>query len=194
LKASASDEPTISVNETPKRELSSSTIHHLAARDDAAVIAALWADRTFGRTPRLGDRRAETGAAARIGMASGAFAARLAAREADMTATAGSLRRLLDGGAAPDDLVARGEGWAAVDSARGRLYHACKLDRSGRIADYRMVAPTEWNFHPDGPFIQALLGARIGQGAEAKRRVESLAFVFDPCVKAEAEILESAHA
>jgi coenzyme F420-reducing hydrogenase alpha subunit len=87
-----------------------------------------------------------------------------------------------------------GFGYGAVESARGRLYHACQLDGLGRIADYRIVAPTEWNFHPDGPFVRALLGAQIGGGDAAKRRAERLAFVYDPCIKAEAEILETADA
>jgi len=169
-------------------------IDPLTAGDDRRVVAALWADPAFSRAPRLPELRAETGAVVRREIASAALAARLAARDADMTGTGAMLQWLLKGGPALDDLVARGDGCAAVESARGRLHHACRLDDTGRIADYRIVAPTEWNFHPDGPFVRLLLGAKIGAGALAKRRVERLAFAFDPCVKAEAEILEAADA
>jgi coenzyme F420-reducing hydrogenase alpha subunit len=127
-------------------------------------------------------------------MSSAALAARLAARHGDMTGTGAVIQWMLKGGPPLDQLVARGNGFGAVESARGRLYHACRLDGDGRIADYRIVAPTEWNFHPDGPFARLVAGARIGRGEVAKRRVERLAFVFDPCIKAEAEILEFAHA
>ena len=94
-----------------------------------------------------------------------------------MAATLDAIRVLLAGSAAPSGLVAArnigpGEGFAAVNSARGRLYHRLKLDGGGRIVDYAIVAPTEWNFHPDGPFVRLLLGARIGRrrgGAAAGR-------------------------
>ena len=104
----------------------------------------------------------------------------------------------LDGVLPPDLLTARslgpGEGFAALDSARGRLYHRVRLDWAGRIVEYAIVAPTEWNFHPDGPFVQLLRGAWIGSGAAARRRVERLAFVFDPCVGIEAKVRDVVHA
>jgi Ni,Fe-hydrogenase I large subunit len=116
-----------------------------------------------------------------------------------MAAALDAIRVLLAGGAAPSGIVAArntgpGEGFAAVDSARGRLYHRVKLDGGGRIVDYAIVAPTEWNFHPDGPFVRRLIGARIGAGTAAARRVERLAFVFDPCIGVSAEILDEVHA
>ncbi|MCW2283064.1 hypothetical protein M2323_000789 [Rhodoblastus acidophilus] len=169
-------------------------IEPLIAEDDPLIVDLLWADKTFSRAPRIGERRAETGAAARAGMASAALTARLAARETDMMATGRVLQWLLKGGPSLEDICTRGDGYAAVESARGRLLHACKLDGSGRISDYRIIAPTEWNFHPDGPFARLLIGAKVGEGLDAKRRVERLAFVFDPCIKAEAEILESVDA
>jgi hypothetical protein len=164
----------------------------LTAAHDREVVAACWADKAYSRAPALPGRRMETGLAARRNV-QGGLAARLAAREADMIETAAALEAILNGAPAPktlETLVTRGAGFAAVDSARGRLHHACRLDADGRIADYRIVAPTEWNFHPDGPFARMLIGGDIGEGADAKRRIERLAFVFDPCIKAEAEILD----
>jgi Ni,Fe-hydrogenase I large subunit len=143
----------------------------------------------------------ETGAAAR--QASAGFipslAGRMAARFADMTATLDAIHAVLAGGASPPDLLAArnlgpGEGFAALDSARGRLYHRVRLDWAGRIVDYAIVAPTEWNFHPDGPFVRLLRGAWIGSGPAARRRVEQLAFVFDPCIGVEAQVSDGGHA
>jgi bacterioferritin-associated ferredoxin len=165
----------------------------LTPDDDLPVVEGLWADKAFSRAPALPGRRVETGVAARRGV-QGALAARLAAREAEMIETGAAIAAVLEGAPAPKNLVARGAGFAAVECARGRLYHACRLDGDGRISDYRIVAPTEWNFHPDGPFARLLTGALIGAGAEAKRRVERLAFVFDPCIRAQGEITEPAHA
>ncbi len=168
---------------------------YLGAADDPAVFEAMMRDAGFSRAPALPGRCAETGAAARARCPDGGLAARLGARRADMAATLDGIGRLLGGGDAPDDWLAAssdqpGQGFAAIDSARGRLYHALRLDGSGRIADYCIVAPTEWNFHPDGPFVRALRGAKIGAGAAAVRRIERLAFVFDPCVRATADIVD----
>jgi len=172
----------------------------LSEADDDAVAQAM-TDRNFARAPVLPGRCVETGAAARQAAAGFAhsMSGRLAARFQDMAAALDAIRVLLAGGAAPSGIVAArntrpGEGFAAVDSARGRLYHRVKLDGGGRIVDYAIVAPTEWNFHPDGPFVRRLIGARIGAGTAAARRVERLAFVFDPCIGVSAEILDEVHA
>ncbi|MCI4677452.1 nickel-dependent hydrogenase large subunit [Rhodoblastus acidophilus] len=169
----------------------------LSAADDGQVRAAMSRDAAFSRAPELPGRRPETGAGARQGRGGG-VAARLAARIDDMAATVEAIEKALQGGDAPDGLLCAqgegGQGFAAVDSARGRLYHFLRLDGAGRIADYRIVAPTEWNFHPEGPCVHALRGARIGAGAEARRRVERLAFVFDPCIRAIAELPDKSDA
>jgi hypothetical protein len=44
-----------------------------------------------------------------------------------------------------------------VETARGLLMHEIALDGE-RIADYFIVAPTEWNFHPQGPTAGWLKG------------------------------------
>jgi coenzyme F420-reducing hydrogenase alpha subunit len=172
----------------------------LRASDDEAVGKAM-SDPKFGLSPKLAGRCVETGASARQGGAgfSHSLSGRLAARYADMAATLDAIAALLKGFDAPAGLLAGRntgprQGFAAVDSARGRLYHALRLDGAGRIADYRIVAPTEWNFHPDGPFVRLLLGASIGTGELARRRVERLAFVFDPCIAVGVEIRDAAHA
>jgi coenzyme F420-reducing hydrogenase alpha subunit len=172
----------------------------LSEADDDAVAQAT-TDRNFSRAPALPGRRVETGAVARQAAAGlvNSTSGRLAARFRDMAATLDAIRAMLAGVAAPSRIVVArnigpGEGFAAVDSARGRLYHRVKLDGGGRIEDYAIVAPTEWNFHPDGPFARRMLGVRIGAGIEARRRVERLAFVFDPCIGVGAEIREDVHA
>ena len=101
-----------------------------------------------------------------------------------MAAAIEGIENLLRGGEPPKDALsvmgAEGQGFAAVDSARGRLYHSLHLDAAGRIADYRIVAPTEWNFHPDGPFARALRGARTGAGARGETADRTTGLRFRP--------------
>ena len=85
------------------------------------------------------------------------------------------------------------EGFAAAETARGRLYHWTRLSADGRIEDHQIVAPTEWNFHPTGPFIEALLGATM-EPDRADRRIAQLAGLFDPCVPFRVEVREHGHA
>jgi Ni,Fe-hydrogenase I large subunit len=66
--------------------------------------------------------------------------------------------------------------------------HEIALDGE-RIADYFIVAPTEWNFHPQGPIAGWLKGRDAGNrealNAFAARAVAAL----DPCVRWELEWL-----
>lgn len=65
-------------------------------------------------------------------------------------------------------------GAGMVETARGRLIHSAQV-MDGVIADYRILAPTEWNFHPQGVAAQALSGLQPDQ---ARAVVEAI----DPCV------------
>lgn len=63
--------------------------------------------------------------------------------------------------------------------ARGLLLHWVQLDAQGRVADYRVVAPTEWNFHAQGALAQALTALAPQDTASAS----ALAAAFDACVE-----------
>jgi hypothetical protein len=39
--------------------------------------------------------------------------------------------------------------------------------------DARVLAPTEWNFHPNGPLVQALTGARVTPDTIAQRAADA---------------------
>jgi uptake hydrogenase large subunit len=79
-------------------------------------------------------------------------------------------------------------GLAWVQNARGLLVHYAKLDAAGRIATYRIVAPTEWNFHPSGAFTHGLAGRTAGSPDAARRQAELLAISLDPCVSHQIEV------
>jgi hypothetical protein len=71
-------------------------------------------------------------------------------------------------------------GLAAVEAARGRLIHRCTL-RDGRVSQYQILAPTEWNFHPQGLLAQSL--RHIDVAADQRETVARLLInAIDPCV------------
>ncbi|WP_295390081.1 nickel-dependent hydrogenase large subunit [uncultured Thiodictyon sp.] len=75
-----------------------------------------------------------------------------------------------------------GVGLAQVQAARGLLVHRVRL-ADEQIAEYRILAPTEWNFHPQG-VVAAGLSGLVQHAAPAE--LEPLARLFitavDPCV------------
>ncbi|MCW5654890.1 hypothetical protein [Hydrogenophaga sp.] len=74
----------------------------------------------------------------------------------------------------------RGLAW--VEMARGLLVHQVEVDPvSARVLACRVVAPTEWNFHPGGAVAQALAGLPP-DAARATGQVHLLVAAFDPCV------------
>jgi len=77
-----------------------------------------------------------------------------------------------------------GEGLAWTEMARGLLVHRVRLLDVGpgapTVAACQVLAPTEWNFHPNGVLARALQALPAGPtSAEAAAR---LAVAFDPCV------------
>ncbi|MDO8773691.1 MAG: nickel-dependent hydrogenase large subunit [Burkholderiaceae bacterium] len=82
---------------------------------------------------------------------------------------------LLDSGALP---LGQGQAIAWCEMARGLLLHWVQLDPQGRVEDYRVLAPTEWNFHADGALAHALTALPSHDTAAAW----CLAAAYDPCV------------
>ena len=76
--------------------------------------------------------------------------------------------------------LALGEGSALAwcEMARGLLLHWVRVDACGIVVDYRVLAPTEWNFHPQGALARAL--AEVP--SDDVRSARCLAAAFDACV------------
>ncbi|MBB4188551.1 signal transduction histidine kinase [Sinorhizobium terangae] len=176
----------------------------LTAEDDAEVIARLCDEPDFASMPRLPGRVVETGSFARRVAATSPhephLGRRLLARISDIQDCLAQLARLASSGEEDWPSLAAGGptpdagGYGAVECARGRLYHYAEIGGDGRLAAYRILAPTEWNFHPAGPFVDRLLSLRIGTGGTAARSVSLLALLLDPCVAFEVNIREATHA
>lgn len=166
--------------------------------------AAVWAreiiDDAFALRPQFAGQPAETGALARqaddpdvaaLLAAGDRVAARLAARYADLRFLARALIEpdLLAGwlDAAP---VAERVGLARVETARGLLLHLIQIN-DGRVGRYVIVAPTEWNFHPQGAFAREITDCPALSRAQAERGARRLALALDPCVTYEVVVKDA---
>lgn len=169
--------------------------------------AAEWA-RAFGGMPTaafsvqpvLDQAGRETGALARQAQSPAVamlldrglrVAARYVARVLDLR---DCLRSLADpradaDGTSPCDaaVLPGGGGIARVETARGTLLHAVRLAH-GTVEDYVIVAPTEWNLHPDGPLAREARGRSFAGPQAARRHLERLALALDPCVAFEVSL------
>ena len=78
-----------------------------------------------------------------------------------------------------------GTGLGMVDAARGLLVHRVEIEET-MVSRYQILAPTEWNFHPNGPLHAGLVGAEATPDLEWRARL--LVAALDPCVACTIEI------
>jgi Ni,Fe-hydrogenase I large subunit len=86
--------------------------------------------------------------------------------------------------------VAPGVGLGLAETARGLLLHQAQVS-DGRVQHYRIVAPTEWNFHPDGALTRGLIDRPVQDGAAARHAARLLVQALDPCVSCSIEIADA---
>ncbi|WFU14809.1 nickel-dependent hydrogenase large subunit [Bradyrhizobium sp. CB3481] len=165
----------------------------LSVADDHKVTERLLADDAgFSNAPELDGRIPETGVWARrvvrdqLPPSRSSAAERLKARTAEVARLSAWLQasataETAEVGILESYTLAACRGAAAVECARGRLYHAVELDREGEISRFEFLAPTEWNFHARGPVIRSLLGAAL-TSREGQDAVRAIVGSFDPCV------------
>jgi hypothetical protein len=150
------------------------------------IAAALAADDHFAERPLWQGAAAETGPWTRQGRSWAAAAAatlwwRLGARLADLVHIA------LGGSLACGALrLQAGEAIAWCEMSRGLLLHWVRLSDAAagadvaRVQSFRVLAPTEWNFHPQGSLADALR-----DGALAGSHAVLAAAALDPCIRYE---------
>ena len=184
-----------------------------ALDDDAAVAAGVllpmlsaaeWSAHigaeSFAELPTFAGQPAETGVLAR--RAGDATVAELLATghrlQARLVARYADLRWLAQGLADRQRLVTwldsttlgDGCGLACVETARGTLLHQIQLD-GDRIGRYVIVAPTEWNFHPQGSFVREIDARPAATRAKAVMAARRLVLSLDPCVACELRIRDA---
>ncbi len=78
-------------------------------------------------------------------------------------------------------------GTGQVETARGQLTHTTKIS-DGKIADYKILAPTEWNFHTRGVVHDALENLQSESTAETEKLAGMIVESIDPCVDFEVRV------
>ena len=167
-------------------------------RRELADRLAADADGTFAARPEWDGGPRETGplarwwdhplvAAVRAQWGEGLLA-RHVARLVEVASLAISLDALSpNGGETELEAVGDKAGLGTVAAARGRLDHFAEV-AEGAITRYRILAPTEWNFHPRGPLYSGLIGESVPPGVEPETAVRELVAAVDPCVACEVEL------
>ena len=162
------------------------------------VLPGLESDEDFAQRPHWQGKVMETGSLARmqthpvlaglLRQEGASILARFLARLFEMVELLDRLRQQVEPGWVQGAALGPGIGLAWVQTARGLLLHRAELDGQGGVADYRIVAPTEWNFHPAGSCVEALTGKPASSADEARRSAELLVQALDPCVAYSIEI------
>ncbi len=160
----------------------------LAADDDGSYRAHPHCDGAVFETGPLARQSPRPLMAALMGLYGNGLMPRFSARMMEMASALREVEDLVqdlsgDSGGLP---MARndGSGLGVVDAARGLLAHRVEL-REGLLHAYRILAPTEWNFHPDGPLARGLMGV---SGPDLEWRAALLAASLDPCVPYRIEV------
>lgn len=115
------------------------------------------------------------------------------ARLVELCSLPGDMRRLLNDLGASHSSMAQtsehGDGCslAQLETARGRLVHAVRL-KDAKIANYKILAPTEWNFHANGAATSALENLHTEDSGELKSQAEQVVQAIDPCVGYEVRV------
>lgn len=166
-----------------------------------SIVSAMKRDPDFARAPSWDGVPVETGALARMqahplvvavtARCGNAAATRAVARLAELATLLARLGDAENANGAPPWVqafaLAPGEGLAAVQNARGLLVHRA-LVADGRVADYQIVAPTEWNFHPDGALARGLAGLEADDEVALLRQARIAVQALDPCVAFRIEV------
>jgi hypothetical protein len=178
-----------------------------ASRDElrAAIVPVLRSIAGFERRPVWRGMPVETGALARrqahplvaamLERHGNAVATRMVARLAELALLVGRESESAARSAADDDArrwvdafpLADCEGLGVVQTARGLLLHRASVS-DARVSGYQIVAPTEWNFHPEGALVRGLEGVAATDEAELARDAQLVVQALDPCVACRVEV------
>lgn len=170
----------------------------------AAVLPAMSSEPGFACAPTWNGKPVETGALARMRShplvaalelrCGNAVVTRMVARLVELATLLQDLARGPGAQHGPPRVqgfaLEPGEGLAAVQTGRGLLLHRARAD-AGHVTSYQIVAPTEWNFHPNGALARGLTGLAVGDEAALKYRAELAVQALDPCVASRIEIVHA---
>ena len=78
-------------------------------------------------------------------------------------------------------------GVGVVEASRGLLMHGALIE-GDVIKDYRILAPTEWNFHPKGALANSISNIRGTDACYVKMMAGFLISSIDPCTATKLEV------
>ncbi len=117
----------------------------------------------------------------------GRLLARVIARLVDLLDSAEALAHENISNRVQSIAAADSTGLSLVKTARGMLMHYVRIG-VGRVAEYLTIAPTEWNFHPQGALVTGLTGLKENDVERLMDTVKTYVLSLDPCVEYEIEI------
>lgn len=182
--------------------LGASDVALLEPIDDAALAntiePALRAHDDFEAAPHWNGEPRETGALARVqshplvAAAASQWGHGLGARAVARLVELAQLVQVLAGNAQAArrhgaSRVADGTAMSWVETARGLLVHRAQVEGE-RVAGYRIVAPTEWNFHPRGAFVRGALALLPATPEALQLQANWIVSSLDPCVAWRVEV------
>jgi uptake hydrogenase large subunit len=101
------------------------------------------------------------------------------------------LRQLLTDIESSDSIVMNSSnsniGLAQTEAARGRLIHRVEIEND-LISQYQILAPTEWNFHPQGLIAHSLGNLTSKDPVLLQQLARLMINVIDPCVGYELKV------
>lgn len=174
--------------------LAAKTLNFGDQQQSIAVLSALDGANAeqFCHQPSVSGVPAETGCWARQNMAASGFVieSRLRSLYREITTAPARLRALakFTEGSASENIGVRG--CSIVETARGSLLHKVTLDEKKRVERYQIIAPTEWNFHPQGSLKTKLEGLYI-PWEQVTPVAETLIKLLDPCVDWQLELVHA---
>jgi Ni,Fe-hydrogenase I large subunit len=165
------------------------------------VVPALRAEPAFASAPTWEGRAVETGALARMqdeplvaamrASFGNAVVTRIVARLTELALLIEEVDATTMRAATPPRIqrlaLEDGEGASAVETARGLLLHRA-IVHDDRVVDYQIVAPTEWNFHPEGALVRGLEGSEVEDERRLLRAATLAVHALDPCVAFRLEV------
>ncbi len=177
---------TTCVKPLPRLDRSELNLRIVADEDRAFAAAPRWQGEVFHTGPlaRQWKTPIVAGIRERFGVGLLAF---VIARLVELEAVLAEMELLISRLAADTgggDTTGSGSGLGVVEAARGRLVHRVEV-ADGTVSRYRILAPTEWNFHPEGALVQGLQGA---PAEDIETRARLLVAALDPCVTCRVEV------
>ncbi|MGB0695850.1 MAG: nickel-dependent hydrogenase large subunit [Rhodospirillaceae bacterium] len=81
-------------------------------------------------------------------------------------------------------------GLGNAECVGGRIYHWARLT-GDQVVDYRILPPTAWNFHPEGPLVTGMTNVRVPDEDHAMAFCRFMVSALDPSVAWEARMSAS---